>query len=158
MSLFFRLLLFRIDSLHEYLTSVRVFFKVQLQMMKDDLAIRNQERRGLVRSDDRDPFDGDGETATAHEDAGMLRRRIALREVGVSVLYGINLTFSYLLMLAVMSYNIGLFVIIVIGLATGHYAFNASLPSSLDSAAGGAKSYRHTSGGSESSDVCHSQM
>ena len=140
------------------MTSVRVFLKVQLQMMKDELAIKNQERHGLVRSDDRDPFDGDGETVTAHEDAGMLRRRITLREVVVSVLYGINLTFSYLLMLAVMSYNVGLFVIIVIGLATGHYAFNASLPSSLDSAAGGAKSYRHTSGGSESSDVCHSQM
>ena len=150
-------------SLHEYLTSVRVFMKLQLQMLKDEMASRHHERQGLVRhidAESREPTGGDGVAVPAGEDAGRLRRRIAAREVGVSLLYGANLTFSYLLMLAVMSYNVGLFATIVVGLVIGHYAFNASLPSSLDASSPGCKgsNWRHTSGSSESSDVCHTQI
>jgi len=41
----------------------------------------------------------------------------------LTVLYGINVTISYLLMLAVMTYNVGYFVVIVVGLTAGHLLF-----------------------------------
>ena len=40
-----------------------------------------------------------------------------------SALYAINIGFSYLLMLAIMTYNVGYFIVIVLGLATGHFLF-----------------------------------
>ncbi|KAK9832396.1 hypothetical protein WJX74_008840 [Apatococcus lobatus] len=40
-----------------------------------------------------------------------------------SALYAINIAFSYLLMLAVMTYNVGYFFVVVLGLATGHLLF-----------------------------------
>ncbi len=52
-----------------------------------------------------------------------------------SLLYAVNLSCSYLLMLAVMTFNIGYFGVIVLGLALGNFLF----------------------GGSQSSDVCHTQ-
>ena len=52
-----------------------------------------------------------------------------------SLLYALNLSFSYLLMLAVMTYNVGYFFVIVLGLALGNFIF----------------------GGRKSSDICHSQ-
>lgn len=52
-----------------------------------------------------------------------------------SLLYALNLSFSYLLMLAVMTYNAGYFFVIVLGLALGNFVF----------------------GGRKSSDICHSQ-
>ena len=52
-----------------------------------------------------------------------------------SLLYAINLACSYLLMLAVMTFNVGYFFVIVGGLALGNFLF----------------------GGSKSSDVCHTQ-
>lgn len=52
-----------------------------------------------------------------------------------SLLYAVNLACSYLLMLAVMTFNIGYFFVVVAGLAIGNFLF----------------------GGSKSSDVCHAQ-
>ena len=43
--------------------------------------------------------------------------------VVLTVLYAVNVAISYLLMLAVMTYNVGYFVIIVLGLAIGHFVF-----------------------------------
>ncbi len=43
--------------------------------------------------------------------------------VVLTVLYGVNVAISYLLMLAVMTYNVGYFVVIVLGLAIGHFIF-----------------------------------
>ncbi|CAL8468944.1 g8485 [Coccomyxa elongata] len=43
--------------------------------------------------------------------------------VVVTVLYALNVAISYLLMLAVMTYNVGYFVVIVLGLAAGHFIF-----------------------------------
>ena len=51
-----------------------------------------------------------------------------------SLLYAVNLSFSYLLMLAVMTYNVGFFFVIVLGLALGNFLFGGS---------------------SKTSDVCH---
>lgn len=41
----------------------------------------------------------------------------------LTLLYGVNVGISYLLMLAVMTYNVGYFIVIVLGLALGHYIF-----------------------------------
>ncbi|KAD3068191.1 hypothetical protein R6Q59_017877 [Mikania micrantha] len=43
-----------------------------------------------------------------------------------SVLFGINSGINYLLMLAVMSFNGGVFVVIVVGLAVGYWLFRSS--------------------------------
>ncbi len=51
-------------------------------------------------------------------------------------MYAMNLGLAYLLMLAVMTYNVGLFFIVIFGLAVGNFVFNA---------------------GSQLSDVCHAQ-
>lgn len=48
--------------------------------------------------------------------------------------YGANVTTSYLLMLAVMTFNVGYFVTIVAGLTVGHYLM-ASVP--LEGTVGG---------------------
>jgi len=41
----------------------------------------------------------------------------------LSLLYALNLTTSYLLMLAVMTFNVGYFLAIISGLALGHFIF-----------------------------------
>ena len=51
-----------------------------------------------------------------------MRHSLAVRAT-LSLLYGVNLITSYLLMLAVMSFNVGIFVAIVSGLALGHFIF-----------------------------------
>lgn len=43
--------------------------------------------------------------------------------IALSLLYALNLTTSYLLMLAVMTYNVGYFLAIICGLALGHLIF-----------------------------------
>lgn len=44
-----------------------------------------------------------------------------------SALYALNLASGYLLMLAVMTYNIGCFLAVVIGMGIGHFLFNQRL-------------------------------
>ena len=41
----------------------------------------------------------------------------------LTLMYAVNVTISYLLMLAIMTYNVGYFIAIVGGLAAGHFIF-----------------------------------
>lgn len=68
-----------------------------------------------------------------HSDAqssiASFRKYLPVR-VGLSLLYALNLTTSYLLMLAIMTFNVGYFIAIVAGLGLGHFIFFPSLQSS----------------------------
>ena len=44
-------------------------------------------------------------------------------KLALAAMYAANVAISYLLMLAVMTYNVGYFIVIVLGLAAGHLAF-----------------------------------
>ena len=56
-----------------------------------------------------------------------LCRTIALQEsrvrLALTALYAVNVAISYLLMLAIMTYNVGYFIAIVLGLAVGYFIF-----------------------------------
>jgi len=43
------------------------------------------------------------------------------------LIYGINLCFSYFIMLVVMTFNAGLFIVIIVGSTVGHYLFAGSV-------------------------------
>ncbi|CAL5221667.1 g3896 [Coccomyxa viridis] len=50
-------------------------------------------------------------------------------KVALTLLYAVNVAISYLLMLAIMTYNVGYFFAIVVGLAAGYFAFfNSASP------------------------------
>ena len=49
--------------------------------------------------------------------------------LALTALYALNVAISYLLMLAIMTYNVGYFIVIVLGLAIGYFIFfNSSSP------------------------------
>lgn len=90
-----------------------------------------------------------------------MRWNLVAHEAGVSMLYMMNLIFSYLLMLAVMSYNVGVFFAVIIGMTLGHFAFNSSpqVPSGM----AGSPDCHYRAGqhvyvdGNSSGDTCHPQ-
>ena len=43
--------------------------------------------------------------------------------MALTAAYAVNVTLAYLLMLAVMTYNVGCVVAVITGLVVGHYAF-----------------------------------
>jgi hypothetical protein len=49
-----------------------------------------------------------------------------------TVMYGLNLSSSYLIMLAVMTCNGGLFITVILGLCTGHFLCKSKRPMPTD--------------------------
>lgn len=48
--------------------------------------------------------------------------RFTIYHVADTVLYGVQMTLGYLLMLVAMTFNVGLFVAVIVGLSLGHFA------------------------------------
>ncbi|GJP48930.1 hypothetical protein CLOM_g8204 [Closterium sp. NIES-68] len=89
--------------LHEFLTS----FRLKL----------SATRRCRVKDAEQGASDGAGKKA--HQWRSLLDR------LAVTAIYALNLTFSYAIMLIVMSFNIGLFIAVVLGLTIGFFFFGA---------------------------------
>ena len=58
--------------------------------------------------------------ALLHRSVGLPESRVRL---ALTVLYAVNVAISYLLMLAIMTYNVGYFFAIVGGLSVGYFLF-----------------------------------
>ena len=72
-----------------------------------------------------DPGMGSRQTSMA-DPACACRAHLGIRFL-LSFTYGIQVASSYLLMLAIMTYNAGYFFVIVGGLSAGHFLFSSSL-------------------------------
>ena len=63
----------------------------------------------------------------------------------LSIAYGANAVTSYMLMLAIMTFNVGYFIVVVTGLSVGHYIFSFFFGGGLEA------------GGSMLSELCCAQ-
>lgn len=78
--------------------------------------------------------DGDHRTPLITHTLGAAQKSVGKKALD-SFLFGVNVGLGYLLMLAAMSFNGGVFVAIVAGLAVGHFLFRSNSPGG-DSACG----------------------
>eukprot|EP00891_Asterochloris_glomerata_P004198 jgi/Astpho2/4198/fgenesh1_pg.00064_%23_19_t len=133
------LVLVVICLIHEALTCYRARFHKLYLAEPEYQPLEPGSARGLETGSAR------GERATprlgpaSHDPAAKERTFGSGRswqQAAYSAMYAMNLGLAYLLMLAVMTYNVGLFFIVIFGLAVGNFVFNS---------------------GSQLSDVCHAQ-
>lgn len=114
------LVVFIFSVLHEWLASQRSALSAKVEKGKDPALGASEE-------------DGDNQTPfISHAYAGQ---KSVYKKVTEAVLFGINVGLGYMLMLAAMSFNGGVFVAIVAGLAFGHFAYRSE-GSPSDSACG----------------------
>ena len=87
--------------------------------------MRLRQRRAKERAEYSGPIPAPGGEGGLVDTAAPLlaRREPQLRLMGLTGLYGLNLLLSYLLMLAAMTYNVGIFLAAILGLCAGHHAF-----------------------------------
>ncbi|KAK9828662.1 hypothetical protein WJX72_001385 [[Myrmecia] bisecta] len=127
--------LFLFCVLHEALTSFRAQYQAGGRSKSGGVGLEDDTSEASERA----AIAGSG---VVYRQAGLLQGARSppriFHRIAISLLYAVNLAMSYLLMLAVMTFNVGYFVVIVLGLATGHFIF-----------------FRGGAGGS--SDVCHAQ-
>jgi copper transporter 1 len=62
-------------------------------------------------------------------------RKSFVRRLGETMLYGVYMCMSYFVMLVVMTYNVGLFVSVLLGLCLGHFLFRRDQSTSQDNVA-----------------------
>lgn len=115
------LVVFLFSVLHEWLASQRSALSGKPEKEEDTSVNSSTEEDG----DHRTPF-------IAHAYAGQ---KSCLQKAVEASLFGINVGLGYLLMLAAMSFNGGVFVAIVAGLACGHFLYRSNSPGG-DSACG----------------------
>eukprot|EP00897_Mesotaenium_endlicherianum_P005506 jgi/Mesen1/4984/ME000248S04268 len=105
------LLTFLFCILHEWLTTsrVRVAAPARTPLMKDEMVERSDSEQGPM------PLLSDGQAPVS-----------GIRRAGATLLYGLNAASSYIIMLIIMTFNMGLFFSVVLGLSTGFFLFGFS--------------------------------
>lgn len=114
------LLVFLFSVLHEWLANQRSALSAKVEKGEDSVVSAAEE-------------DGDRRTPLiSHAYPGQ---KSMYKKVMEAILFGINVGLGYMLMLAAMSFNGGVFLAIVVGLAVGHLFFRSE-GSPSDSACG----------------------
>eukprot|EP00743_Colponemidia_sp_Colp-15_P005997 GILK01006445.1.p1 GENE.GILK01006445.1~~GILK01006445.1.p1 ORF type:complete len:228 (+),score=22.33 GILK01006445.1:53-736(+) len=114
--------------LHEYLTTVRANLSATKSKLPTPAIFSKDEALNSLLPSPPSAVEPD------------VQRRIHLIK---TLMYGVSLVFAYLLMLITMTMNVGLFLIVPIGLMIGYYFFGPLR--------------EHSTGAAESSDCCHAQ-